>query len=242
MSWHTEQLCGFDLETTGIDVETDRVVTAAIVLHGGTEETEKNAWLINPGVEIPAEVTGIHGITNARARAEGADPADALDEISAILADQVLTYGTPIVAMNARFDLTMLDRELRRHGQRTLEDRLGAVAPVIDPYVIDKKVDRYRKGSRSLTSMCAHYGVALDDAHEATADALAAVQVAAALGERYPQLRGNVMNLHGMQVQWAAQQARNLAAYFRRTPGKKSRAAGVRLDWPLIPHQQNGER
>jgi DNA polymerase III epsilon subunit-like protein len=235
LSWHLGPRCGFDVESTGVDPETDRIVTAALVIVGADPEPEAATWLLNPGVEMSDEVVAIHKISNERVRAEGVDPADALDEISAILADQVITYGIPLVAMNARFDFTMLDRELRRHGQRTLLDRLGALAPVIDPFVLDKQVDRYRKGHRTLTDLAKHYGVTLDDAHEASADALAGAQIAAAIAERNPHVQGDAMELHARQVKWAKAQALGLASYFRRTPGKESRADEVRTEWPMVP-------
>ena len=45
---------------------------------------------------------------------------------------------------------------------------------VIDPFVIDKHIDPYRKGKRTLTAVCEHHGVKQTDAHDATGDDLAA--------------------------------------------------------------------
>lgn len=62
--------------------------------------------------------------------------------------------------MNARYDLSLLDRECRRYAVESISELLGdAPAPVIDPLVIDKHVDKYRKGKRALHALCAHYGV-----------------------------------------------------------------------------------
>src|SRR5690606_34398616 len=109
------------LETTGISTESDRVVTAAISLVGVGLTTESRDWLVDPGIEIPAGAAAVHGITTERARAEGQDPASAIEEITAILAEQQRA-GVPIVAFNARFDLTIIDREARRHGVVPLVD------------------------------------------------------------------------------------------------------------------------
>ena len=173
-SWATGPLLGFDTETTGLDVATDRVVTAALVLRVPGVRTEVRTWLLDPGVEIPAEATGIHGITTAHAREHGRAPARALDEIATELVRHV-GHGVPLVAYNAAFDLSLLDAELTRHGLPTVPERLGRpVAPVLDPLVIDRWQDAGREGKRRLGDLCALYGVVGDgDLHTADVDALA---------------------------------------------------------------------
>lgn len=232
-AWHLGRLCGFDLETTGVDVETDRIVTACVVQLGGGRDTEPTTWLADPGVEIPEEAAAVHGVTTERARAEGAPAGQVIEQITAALV-QTARDGTPIVAMNASFDLTMLDRECARYGVKSLW--ADAIPMVIDPRVLDKAVDRYRRGGRTLTDLCTHYGVRLDGAHSADADAIAACRVAWRIAQRYPQIGEMPLeDLHEQQVQWAAEQAESLADYFRRTPGKEHQADGVRGEWPLVP-------
>jgi len=236
MSWHLGRLCGFDLETTGIDVETDRIVTACVVQCGGKQPVQSATWLANPGIEIPEEAAKVHGISTEQARAEGRLAAEVVEQITAALA-QISRDGIPIVAMNAAFDLTMLDREARRHG---IDPLFGICEPlVIDPRVLDKKVDRYRRGGRTLTDLCATYRVKLDGAHTADADAIAACRVAWRIAQQHPSIEATALeDLHEQQVEWAREQAEGLADYFRRTPGKESWADGVRTEWPLIPHQR----
>jgi DNA polymerase III subunit epsilon len=148
MSWTTGPLLGFDTETTGVDVTHDRIVTAALVRRVPGESTEVRTWLIDPGVPIPAEAAAIHGITTEHAVAHGEAPGPALDEIAALIAAD-LAIGVPVVAFNAAFDLSLLDAELARHALPTLGERLGrAVTPVIDPLVLDRSLDRFRKGKR----------------------------------------------------------------------------------------------
>lgn len=234
MSWHTGRLCGFDLETTGVDVETDRMVTACVVQCGDKQPTASATWLADPGIEIPDGAAKIHGVTTERARAEGRPAAEVVEQVTAALA-QVSREGIPIVAMNAAFDLTMLDREARRHGVCPLFDVCEPL--VVDPRVLDKQLSR-RKGRRTLTDLCEYYGVRLDGAHAADADAIAACRVAWRIAQQHPSIEATPLEeLHEQQVQWAAAQGRSLRAYFARTPGKESWADGVRTDWPLIPHQ-----
>jgi len=177
MSWYAERLAAFDIETTGVDPECDRIVTAAVSLVGGGQPAEHLSWLVDPGIEIPSDASAVHGITTERARAEGRIAGEAVDEITTVLADQ-LRQGVPIVAFNARFDLTILDREASRAGVAPLLDRVGGPDGllVVDPLILDKHFDRFRRGKRTLGTVCAHYGVALDEAHAANDDALAAAR------------------------------------------------------------------
>ncbi len=82
---------------------------------------------------------------------------------------------------------------------------------VIDPLVLDKALDRYRRGSRKLADVCAHYGITLDNAHDASADTLAAIALARALARAYPQIaRMTPQELHEFQVKAKAEQAASL--------------------------------
>ncbi|GAA2686197.1 3'-5' exonuclease [Streptomyces aculeolatus] len=240
MSWHTGPMTGFDLESTGVDPETDRIVTACVVTCGLAPGTDSRTWLADPDVDIPAESTAVHGITTEKVRTEGRPAAEVVAELVQALAEAV-EVGQPIVIMNAAFDLTMLDREARRHGVKPLTDVVGDRLNVIDPRVLDKHVDQYRRGGRTLTDLCAHYRVRLDDAHSADADALAACRVAWRIARGYTEIgTAALATLHLAQVRWAREQAEGLRDYFARTPGKESWAAGVRTDWPLIPFEAVG--
>ncbi|MEU3990151.1 exonuclease domain-containing protein [Streptomyces platensis] len=233
MSWHLGRLVGFDLETTSPDPLTARIVTACVVRCGGGQPTESRAWLTDvDGEEIPDGAAAIHGVTTERARAEGVDLRAAVSEILDALADAAMD-GLPIVAMNARYDLTLLDREAERYGMTPLVERRGQLR-VIDPYVIDKQVDRYRPGKRTLTHLCQHYAVPLGDAHSADADAIAACRVAWRQGTWHEQLAGmSLDDLHQAQIGWAAEQAASLQAHFRETDPE----ATVEGAWPVIPRQ-----
>jgi DNA polymerase III subunit epsilon len=233
MTWHSGPLAAFDIETTGVDPQADRIVTAAVSLVGGGQPTNEFSWLLDPGIPIPAGATSVHGVTTEHARAEGRAAGEAVEEITALLAEQLLA-GVPIVAFNARFDLTILDREASRAGIAPLLDRVGGpdALLVVDPLILDKQFDRYRRGKRTLGAVCAHYGVALDEAHAANDDALAAARLAFKLGGRFPELGSiDLPELHRSQIVWAGEQAASLEEYFRRS-GREERVEGA---WPIIP-------
>ncbi|AXI77013.1 3'-5' exonuclease [Peterkaempfera bronchialis] len=233
MSWWHEPLVGFDLETTGTDPDTSRIVTAALVDTKGAEPLRTTAWLVDPGVPIPAEAAAIHGISTEQAAARGRPAPEAVEEIAGQLCRR-LAEGVPVVAFNAPFDLSLLDAELRRHRLPTLAERLGGrpVGPVVDPLVVDRSVDRYRRGSRSLQSVCGVYGVELADAHEAGSDALAAVRVAVRLAERYPREVGELhpAALHEQQIGWYTAWAENFQAWLRK---EKDPQAVIDARWPI---------
>jgi DNA polymerase-3 subunit epsilon len=101
----------------------------------------ERAWLVDPGVEIPEGATEVHGITTERVRAEGLPTDAAIGEILTAL-DQALGTSRPLVIFNARYDLTVLDREARRQHYDVEEG--GPVSSlalgcrrVVDPLVLD---------------------------------------------------------------------------------------------------------
>ncbi|MDQ0598099.1 DNA polymerase-3 subunit epsilon [Streptomyces canus] len=232
MGWHQELLIGFDLETTGTDPREARIVTGAVIEVRAGQPIGHREWLADPGVEIPADAVAVHGISNERAATEGR-PAD---QVADAIADVLATYwktGVPVVAYNAAFDLTLLSAELRRHGLPSLRDRLGGVdpAPVVDPYTIDRSIDRYRRGKRNLEAVCGEYGVPLDAAHNASADALAAARLAHAIADRHPKIASlGPAELHRRQIEWYAEWAADFQSFLRR---KGEADAVVDGTWPL---------
>lgn len=234
MSWHRHALVGFDLETTGTEPLEARIVTAAVVrVDGGDgEPADRHTWLADPGIRIPAQASAIHGISSERAAAEGRPVREVADEI----ADTLTGYwrrGVPVVAYNAAFDLTLLTAELHRHGLPSLSDRLdgAGIGPVVDPYTIDRAVDRYRKGKRNLEAVCVEYGVVHGGAHDAGADALAAVRVAYAIAARHGSVAAmTAAELHEHQITWYAEWAAGFQQFLRR----KGEADAVIDDrWPV---------
>lgn len=257
--WHTGRLCAFDLETTGVDVEADRIVTAAVIGLGGSGQTEAYEWLADPGIEIPAEAAAVHGITTEHARAKGERAHDVVDQIAESLAIRG-ALGDAVVGHNVPYDLTLLDRECRRHELPTLHDRLdGALLHVIDTRVLDTHCLPYRKrpsktqGARQLITLAQVYGLPWDEAaaHGCSYDALIATRVAFRIGQlahmpreewpepirtarrpRFHALDGlTLAELHAAQIEWHAEQAAGLESHFR----KSNPQAVVDRSWPLRP-------
>ncbi|MBN9181545.1 MAG: hypothetical protein J0I66_00740 [Microbacterium sp.] len=137
----------FDLETTGVDVAADRIVTAHVgLLDGAGTVLRARDWLADPGIAIPEGATAVHGVTTEHARTHGQPARTVTAEVIAALTE-LFDAGIPVVAYNAPFDFSMLKNEALRHGMTPI----ASPAPVIDPLVMDKAYDRWRRGKRTLS-------------------------------------------------------------------------------------------
>lgn len=205
----SKRIVGFDLETTGLDLDSSRIVTASIVeIDAAGDVVMSKDWLINPGIDIPAEASSVHGVTTEIAQRDGVIPEGALVEISATLQNYFLD-GVAVVAFNAPYDFTILRNELSRYGVNKLVAR-----PVIDPLVIDKKFVKFRKGKRTLTILCGHYEIELLNAHQSSADALAAVRLAQQQARVFAtEIESDVFTLHDQQIGWSKNQDEDFAAF-----------------------------
>jgi DNA polymerase-3 subunit epsilon len=147
-----DQLGVFDLETTGVNVEEARIVSAHVgVLNEHGALVSRHDWLVDPGVEIPPQAQAVHGISTGQAREQGLEASSAVAEILASLTE-LFSRGVAVVAYNAPYDFTVLDREARRHDLVALTEPY----PIVDPLVIDRAVDKYRRGKRTLQVTCEH--------------------------------------------------------------------------------------
>lgn len=221
IDWKTAPLVGFDLETTGQDPTTVRIVTASITEEG--QETKN--WLLNPEIEIPEGASNVHGITTEIARAKGAGYERGVAGIANTLRE-AWAAGKILVAFNASYDFTIMYHECQRLFGR--EFPLEGI--ILDPYVIDRAVDMYRAGKRQLSYVSKHYGVDLSNAHEAEADAIAAVQIA----EKLRRHEGLQSLTSKTIMSWQKRQHATKQASFAKYLIKEGRdASDVNSEWPI---------
>jgi DNA polymerase-3 subunit epsilon len=232
--WANFPLLAFDTESTGIDALNERIVQAALVELRPGHRPVTATYLVDPGIDIPAEASEVHGITREHAAANATHTAEQmLFEVTGRIA-RWLGQGFPVVAFNAAYDFTLLEAENLRRRQPTLLDRLGngKAAPVLDVFVLDKFADPYRKGGRKLAQVCQHYGVIHAGEHDATADAIAAARIFPRLMakhiRKFPGM--TLQALHTEQVKWRRQQADGLREYFEK---KGIEHDGVDPGWPV---------
>jgi DNA polymerase III epsilon subunit-like protein len=197
-------------------------VTSALITINGSRRDDLEI-LADPGIPIPEGATKIHGITTEYAREHGRPH----DEVLAETIERIRrgwSEGATLIIYNAAYDLTVL---------RALDPTFTVDGPVFDPLVVDKAKDRYRKGGRRLTQVCEHYGVALDNAHEASADAVAAARVAWKLARAYPEVvEMSADDLMLKQATWNYEDKSHLKEYFI-SKGQTAKAETVNTSWPL---------
>ena len=230
-----QRLGVFDLETTGLDVTQSRIVTAFVgVLDPDGELIESRAWITDPGIEIPEAAANVHGFTTERARAEGRPAVEVVSEIVERLRE-LFAEGTPVVAYNASYDFSLLHHDALRNGVAPLD----TPKPIVDPLLIDKQVDTYRKGSRTLQAACDLYGVDLGSAHDSEADSVGAGRVFKALQVKFasaPEMQLSPSDLHDAQIGWAKAQAESFAKWLA-TKGETSRRVGDGI-WPVFRNDE----
>lgn len=192
--WYEGPIAALDFETTTADPYTARPVSFAyVVVEADGKVGASCSNLVDCGVEIPTEATAVHGITNEMLKA-GISPRSAVEIIVTYL-DFAAQHGIPVAIMNARFDWPLLMEEAKRETIHI------PIVDLLDPALLDKGCDRYRKGKRKLTDLCSLYGIALEDAHTATADAVATARLTRALLRKFQRLRvAHPTSLSGWQA------------------------------------------
>jgi DNA polymerase-3 subunit epsilon len=170
-----------DLETTGINVSTDRIVEISLLKISPNGKEQWMTTLVNPEVPIPQKVTAIHGITDS-------DVADApkFREIAKNLA--AFLEGCDLAGYNAiKFDIPVLAEEfLRTEIDFNFRKRK----------YIDVQVIFHKKEQRTLPAAFRFYcNKDLENAHSAKADTAATYEVLKAQLDRYDDLENDIEKL-----------------------------------------------
>lgn len=171
-------ICFIDLETTGINVSTDRIVELAIVKIMPDASKQIKRKLVNPEMPIPKAATEVHGITD-----EMVHQAPTFKQI----ANEVKQFieGADLAGYNSnRFDIPMLNEEFLRAGMSVnLENRK----------LLDVQKVFHMMEQRTLSAAYKFYcNKNLEDAHSAEADASATWEILEAQLEKYPVLGNSV--------------------------------------------------
>lgn len=174
----TKPLVFFDLETTGINIANDRIVEISIlkIFPNGTQESK--TWLVNPEIEIPPQVTAVHGITNEKVVNE-----PTFKELATTINDMI--GDADLAGFNSnRFDIPLLAEELLRAGiDFDMENRKA----------VDVQVIFHKKEQRTLSAGYKFYcGKDLEDAHSAEADTMATYEILKAQLDKYDDIENSV--------------------------------------------------
>lgn len=177
----TKPIIFFDLETTGTNITTDRIVEMSIIKVHPDGKEEEHTLRINPGIPIPAEATAVHHITNEDVAGERR-----FREVAQSLANYFV--GCDIAGFNSnRFDIPMLDQEFQRAGVKFDFSKAR---------MIDVQTIFHKKEQRTLVAAYRYYcGKELEGAHSANADTRATYEVLKAQLDRYDDLPNDVEEL-----------------------------------------------
>lgn len=151
-----------DLETTGGDPSSDRIIEIAIARYNGEEIVESFTSLVNPGMPITEFITRITGITNEMVR-----EAPKFYEIARRVVE--MTQDTVFVAHNVRFDYSFIQKEFRQLGYTFSRPQLCTVK-------LSRKIIPGLK-SYSLTNLCKSLKIINEAPHRAWGDVDATVKL-----------------------------------------------------------------
>ena len=171
----------FDLETTGININKDRIIEISILKISPNGDEDSKTRRINPGIPIPPESTLIHGITD-----EDIKDCPSFKEIAKSLA--TLIEGCDLAGFNSnRFDIPLLAEEfIRADADIDLSKR-----KFIDVQTIFHKMEQ-----RTLIAAYKFYcNKDLENAHSAESDTKATYEVLKAQLDRYPDLQNDIKYL-----------------------------------------------
>jgi len=170
-SWLDAPVAFVDVETTGGNPRTSRVIEIGVVLARGTVLEEEWSTLVNPGGAIPLEIQHFTGITEEMVRT-----APYFEEVAAELARRL--SGRLFIAHNVRFDYGFLRQEFRRLGG-ALDTRIACTVK------LSRRLNRAAR-SHSLDALIARYGLECARRHRALPDAQALWQFWNAARARHP--------------------------------------------------------
>lgn len=164
-----------DLETTGLDPKTDKIIEIAAIRYRDGKETDSFHTYINPGVKVPERITELTGITAAQVE-DAPSFGEIMPELLAFLQDDIL------MAHHIIFDYSFLKRAVVNHngvtnkGTDTFEKKGIDTLKIARKYYADLE-------SRSLPALCKHFEIPLD-AHRALADAKATADLYFSMANR----------------------------------------------------------
>ena len=153
-----DDFISFDLETTGLNPDKDKITEIAACRFINGEFTEEFTTLINPGIPIPKNITALTGITNKMVE-DAPSINDALPDFMKFIG------STPLVAQNINFDYNFINKNLQGSNSPFSEIPLYDTLSLARGFI-------YFYNSFSLGSLCDYYGIKIENAHRASADAL----------------------------------------------------------------------
>ncbi len=236
------KLVFLDVETTGLTpAGGDRVIELALIACTGRRRRQEAEWLVSPGRSVPAEVTAVHGITDAKLRQ--APPFERIAPRVARLLDRAWLVGH-----NVRFDAGFVAHELARVG---IHIRPAGLLDTCQLAALAWRLPNYQ-----LATVAQHLGISPGRAHRALDDTrttrAAFHRILDALHLKHNAHLRQVCNAQPMPVTWPNKRALSLPphVYDALTTGRylailpdDERPEGTKPRWvrPIAVHALNGQ-
>ncbi|PSG88631.1 3'-5' exonuclease [Aurantibacter aestuarii] len=173
----TKPMCFFDLETTGVNITSDRIVEISILKVFPNGKEERHTWKVNPEMPIPPETTAVHGISD-----EDVKDAPTFKQLAKDIHN--LIKDSDLAGFNSnRFDIPLLAEEMLRVDMDF--DMKSRVA-------VDVQTIFHKKEQRTLSAAYKFYcNESLENAHSAEADTVATYEVLKAQLDKYDDLEND---------------------------------------------------
>ncbi len=173
----TKPMCFFDLETTGVNITSDRIVEISILKVFPNGKEERHTWKVNPEMPIPPETTAVHGISD-----EDVKDAPTFKQLAKDIHN--LIKDSDLAGFNSnRFDIPLLAEEMLRVDMDF--DMKSRVA-------VDVQTIFHKKEQRTLSAAYKFYcNESLENAHSAEADTVATYEALKAQLDKYDDLEND---------------------------------------------------
>lgn len=161
---HDISFVSLDIETTGLDVTKNSIISIGAMLHQSGNQIEQFYMLVNTKQRIPANIVKLTNLTDELVNEEGEEIAIVLNHLRQFVRDY------PIVGFNLPFDDDFISAAYRKNQEEPLSNRLVDVLPLVKR--TNKFLDNYKLGT-----VLRKYGIVNDDEHNALSDARATMML-----------------------------------------------------------------
>lgn len=159
------KVVSLDIETTGLDISKDRVISIGAVKYSDSSQQLKSFYrIIKSDCDIPDKVSELTGLTNEMLINDGVDIRDALAELRKFIGDRL------VVGYNLSFDYNFLSKEYEEIGQKIFMNNLKDLMPIVKK--TDKFLDNYK-----LATVLEKYNIENSQPHNALSDAQATLEL-----------------------------------------------------------------
>ena len=155
-SLHLDKFIALDFETTGLNIDSDRIIEVAAILFIDGLPSKRYNTLVNPGIPIPKLIEQITGITNDMV-VDSPKEKEIVDDLFKFIGSY------PLVAHNTPFDLSFLKAMSSRHNHDYVDRKYYDTLTLSRAFL-------FFQPAHNLSAISDYYGFSTDGAHRAEYD------------------------------------------------------------------------